>query len=78
MEVTEEMVTRFLGWKLPKDFAPDAGITFTPEYNVEFNAKQGFPPSRHEPNGTNLLTATQARAMLEYVLDSAHPAKGSA
>ena len=26
----DEMVNRFLGWKLPKDFAPDGGISFKP------------------------------------------------
>jgi len=52
--VTDEMVNRFLSWKLPDDFAPDAGIT--------------FEPSRDWPIGTNLFTAQQARAMLEHVL----------
>lgn len=68
MKVTDEMVSRFLSWKLPEDFHPDAGISFSPHFNVEYNAKQGKPPQRHEPVGTNLLTATQARAMLEHVL----------
>ena len=68
MKVTDEMVTRFLGWKLPEDFQPDCGISFTPHFNVEWNAKQGKPPQRHEPVGTNLFTATQAKAMLEHVL----------
>lgn len=68
MKVTEEMVSRFLSWKLPEDFHPDAGISFSPHYNVEYNAKLGLPPQRHDPIGTNLLTATQARAMLEHVL----------
>lgn len=67
-EVSEEMVTRFLQWRLPDDFSPDAGISFKPEFNVEWNAQQGRPPQRHEPVGTNLLSASQARAMLEHVL----------
>lgn len=54
------MVNRFLGWKLPKDFAPDAGISFTPG------------PTQHLPHcwptGTNLFTATQAQALFEYVI----------
>lgn len=66
--VTTEMVDRFLSWKLPEDFHPDAGISFSPFFNVEYNAKQGKPPQRHEPIGTNLLNADQARAMLEHVL----------
>lgn len=50
----ENMVSRFLQWKLPDDFCPDGGITFNPKYNW--------------PVGTNLLTATQARDMLSYVV----------
>ena len=57
MKVTDEMVTRFLGWKLPQDFNPDGGVTFTP-----INHPACWPI------GTNLLTAVQARAMLEHVL----------
>lgn len=62
------LVDRFLAWKLPEDFHPDAGISFQPYFNVEWNAKHGRPPQRNEPIGTNLLTADQARAMLEHVL----------
>lgn len=58
------MVDRFLGWKLPEDFAPDGGISFKRDYN-EHTAH----PMKHEPIGTNLLTANQAKEMLEYVLD---------
>ncbi len=59
-------VTRFLGWPLPADFAPDGGIAFTKPTNPH-----GWPI------GTHLLNATQARAMLEYVLaDSSQPANG--
>lgn len=68
MKVTQEMVDRFLAWKLPADFHPDAGISFNPYFNVEYNAARGLPPQRHEPIGTNLLTAEQARQMLEYIL----------
>lgn len=58
--VTDDMVSRFLGWKLPDDFFPDAGISFkAPQH------PNGWPI------GTNLLTADQARAMLEYVLQGA-------
>lgn len=57
------MVDRFLGWKLPEDFNPDGGISFKPTFN------EGTPyEMKHKPSGTNLLTATQAKAMLEYVL----------
>lgn len=59
--VTGEMVNRFLGWKLPEDFAPDCGIMFDRNIPASYD---GWP------SGTNLLTATQARAMLEYALQS--------
>jgi hypothetical protein len=62
--VTDEMVTRFLGWHLPQDFAPDAGISFNPS-----------PDPHSWPVGTNLLTDPQARAMLEYVLQGAPAAQ---
>lgn len=59
MKVTNEMVDRFLAWQLPKDFAPDCFISFDKE-RAERNNSQ--------PVGTNLLTADQARQMLEHVL----------
>jgi hypothetical protein len=62
----DAMVDRFLGWPLPDDFAPDAGITFDPVYN-----KGTQWEARHRPVGTNLLTAIQAKAMFEYVLTPA-------
>jgi hypothetical protein len=55
MKITDEMVSRFLGWRLPDDFMPDGGVTFKP-------LPHGWP------TGTNLLHAGQARAMLEHVL----------
>lgn len=65
----KQMVNRFLGWKLPEDFHPDAGISFNPFFNVEYNAKQGKPPNRHTPSGTNLFNATRAEAMVRYILN---------
>lgn len=54
--VDQAMVQRFLGWRLPDDFAPDAGVSFRP------------PSNPHSwPIGTNLLTADQAQRMLEHV-----------
>jgi len=53
----EDMVGRFLGWKLPKDFAPDGGISFC--------------ESAWWPSGTNLLHAGQAKEMLEHVVGGA-------
>lgn len=60
----KHMVDRFLMWKLPKEFAPDGGISFDPI------ASRGTPHEfRREPVGTNLLTATQADAMVRYMLE---------
>lgn len=53
----DKMVDRFLSWPLPKDFAPDGGVSFMPLNN----------PSCW-PIGTNLLHAGQAREMIEYIL----------
>lgn len=57
--VTDEMVTRFLGWQFPGDFAPDGGIEFKrPAAGAAL------------PTGTNLLHFGQAKAMLEHCLNS--------
>ena len=56
----KHMVNRFLQWKLP-----DGGVSFDRE---PFN--KGTPYERkHEPVGTNLLTATQAEDMIRHLLD---------
>jgi hypothetical protein len=54
------MVDRFLMWKVPADFSPDGGVKFEPAplYGGGF----------HRPVGTNLLTATQAEAMVRHML----------
>lgn len=60
----KHMVDRFLSWKLPADFNPDGGISFTPDFNV------GTPwPMKHEPSGTNLFDATQAKAMVQHMIE---------
>lgn len=60
----KHMVDRFLGWKLPENFSPDAGISFKTTFN-EHTAH----PMKHEPSGTNLFDATQADAMIRYMLE---------
>ena len=67
-EQVEQMVQRFLSWKLPEDFRPDNGISFEPFFNVEYNAKHGYTPQRHEPCGTNLLGYTQAKSMVLHMI----------
>lgn len=54
----DHMVNRFLGWKLPRDFYPDAGISFKPPTNPEW-----------WPVGTNLLTAEQAKRMFSHCME---------
>lgn len=60
-DMIEQAVTRFLSWKLPKDFHPDGGMVFIPTKGRGYD-------SPHWPCGTNLLNAQQARDMLRYVL----------
>ena len=57
-DLIDHMTSRFLQWKLPDDFSPDGGVTFT-------------AVSPHGPVGTNLLTYAQAKAMVEYMIDGA-------
>lgn len=61
-EKIKSMVDRFLRWKLPEDFRPDAGISFKRDFN-EHTAH----PMKHEPSGTNLLNASQAEAMIRFI-----------
>lgn len=68
-EQIKYMVDRFLGWRLPENFAPDDGISFNPVYNVEYNASRGLPPVQRQPSGTNLFDAGQAEAMVRYMIE---------
>lgn len=58
-KLLDNLVNAFLCWPVPKDFAPDAGISFNPG------------PTQHLPHcwpgGTNLFTADQAKAMLKHL-----------
>lgn len=54
-----KMVSNFLSWKLPSDFYPDGGISFTTSY---------LPSSPHWASGTNLFHAGQAKEMIEVML----------
>jgi len=61
----QAMVNQFLSWRLPNDFAPDAGISFNPG------------PTQHLPHcwptGTCLFTAAQAEQMIRYMLAAPQP-----
>lgn len=59
-EQIKHMVDRFLGWKLPEKFKPDAGISYTP---LPYGKSAGIP------TGTNLFDAEQAAAMVRYLVD---------
>lgn len=60
----KHMVDRFLGWSLPQNFTPDGGISF------ERTGNTGTPHEyENRPSGTNLLDATQAEAMVRYMVD---------
>lgn len=63
-DLIKHMTDRFLGWKLPDDFHPDAGISFSKTYNNGTEAG-----GVHEPVGTNLFTAQQAQEMFAYLLE---------
>lgn len=56
-----KLVDKFLAWPLPKSVHPDTCV-IDPHYRETF------------PNcpltGTNLLTADEARQMIQYLLDS--------
>ena len=67
-EQIKHMAERFLCWKLPENFRPDNGISFEPEFNVEYMAAHGKPPMRREPTGTNLFDYTQAVEMVRHML----------
>ncbi len=58
-QLIKQMVDNFLGWKLPKDFMPDQGVSFKPN---------GGHNTHSWPIGTNILTAEQAREMFEHCL----------
>jgi hypothetical protein len=75
--VIDQMVNRFLGWKLPKDFSPDHYINFDRESAQRMrDATNGTS----WPIGTNLLTADQAREMIKHMMTgiaaSPPPGKG--
>lgn len=63
-EQIKHMVDRFLSWRLPDNFSPDAGVSF----KAEFNEHTRFP-SRHQPMGTNLFDYTQAEAMVRHMVE---------
>jgi hypothetical protein len=68
MSVTDEMVNRFLSWPLPESVNSDVCVT------KDYGQRYGFVPLPQR-TGTNLLTADEARQMLEHVLGSTTPSE---
>lgn len=71
-EQIKTMVNRFLAWRLPENFCPDAGISFKPTFNdtPEIMAALGrTEPMYHNPTGTNLFDYTQAEAMVRHMIE---------
>lgn len=71
-EQIKHMAERFLMWKLPQPFRPDAGISFKAEYNDSPGAMRALgisEPMRHEPLGTNLFGYEEAVAMVRHMLE---------
>ena len=60
-EQVKHMLDRFLGWGLPRDFNPDAGISYIPPKHP--------PHVGWMPTGTNLFDAQQAEAMIRYMVE---------
>jgi hypothetical protein len=55
----EHMVNRFLGWKIPETFGPDAGVSFDKAYKEKWGM----------PTGTNIFTGREAEQLFEYALE---------
>lgn len=72
MHDINEMVNRFLGWKLPKDFFPDCGISFDGRGPDARGYDRGWP------TGTNLFHAGQAKEMFQYCLGVTKPSHAPA
>lgn len=69
-EQIKHMAERFLQWRLPADFQPDAGISFKADYNEGTDY-----PMMHEPYGTNLFDFSQAKEMVRHMVEGL-PAAG--
>jgi creatinine amidohydrolase/Fe(II)-dependent formamide hydrolase-like protein len=61
-EQIEHMTQRFLSWRLPENFNPDDGVSFTPVANEGTSYEH-----RHQPTGTNLFSYEQARQMVLHM-----------
>jgi hypothetical protein len=55
----KKIVDKFLQWRLPYDFSPDAGVKLDRTYTDKWGM----------PTGTNLLSASQAEVMIRHILE---------
>ena len=60
----KHMVDRFLQWGIPEGFNPDGGISFE-----RYSNKGTTHQYENHPSGTNLFSATEAEAMVRYMLE---------
>lgn len=60
----KHMANRFLNWRLPEHFSPDAGISFDPVFN-KGTQYEGL----HQPTGTNLFGYDDAVAMVCHMAE---------
>ena len=61
----KHMTQRFLQWRLPANFNPDCGISYTvPNSEPYIDGRMG-------PVGTNLFDAVQAEAMVRHMVEGA-------
>jgi hypothetical protein len=77
----KHMVNRFLQWKLPESFSPDNGISFKPTFNDDprtWKALGITEPMKCNPIGTNLFDATQAEAMVRFLVEGMPGARDAA
>lgn len=63
-QLVKHMTERFLSWRLPVNFSPDNGIAFNSVANLGTEHQY-----YREPIGTNLFDYTQAKAMVEHMLE---------
>jgi hypothetical protein len=65
-KMLDEMVSKFLNMKLPKNFSPDGGVIFEKSYRGPFGREDREYNSHYWPTGTNLMDAGQAREMFKH------------
>lgn len=65
-KATDEMVSRFLAWKLPQDFSPDCGLSETTFHTT---------PPAPEPQGTAIKDRAAIESACRFIDDKVAPRK---